>query len=432
MSSEAIGAICIVALLVLMYFRMWVGFAMLFVGFWGIVAILGWDIGLAVLGTVPYRNVATYPLTAMPLFIMMGIIVANTGVGADLFHSAHKLIGQLRGGLAMATVIACAGLAAITGTGMAATATMGKAALPEMRKFNYDERLASGSIASGSTIGILIPPSIGFILYGILTETSIGKLFMAGIIPGILEAVFYMVTIYIICRFNPKMGPPGPKTSLKEKVVSLKNTWMMVLLFLLVIGGIYAGVFTPTEAGAVGAFGAIVITLFAGRLKGRNLLNSILETAQITAMFVLIIAGAFVFNNLIVISKLALVLGDMVAGLTLPPYLILAAIIIAYIVLGMFMDVISCILVTVPIFFPVVLAMGFDPVWYGVIMVRVMEIGVITPPVGMEVFMLSGITGVPAGTIFRGIVPFVIADVFHVALLVAIPALSLFIPSQML
>lgn len=432
MSSEVIGGICIVVLLVLMYFRMWVGLAMLFVGFWGIVAILGWDIGLAVLGTVAYRNVATYPLTAMPLFIMMGVIVANTGVGADLFYSAHKLIGQLRGGLAMATVIACGGLAAMTGTGMAATATMGKAALPEMRKFNYDERLASGCIAAGSTIGILIPPSIGFILYGILTETSIGKLFMAGIIPGILEAVFYIITIYILCRFNPRMGPPGPKTSLKEKVVSLKNTWTMVLLFLLVIGGIYAGIFTPTEAGAVGAFGAIVITLFAGRLKGRSLLNSVLETAQITAMFVLIIAGAFVFNNLMVVSKLALYLGSFIAGLDIPPYAILITIIFVYIILGMFLDVMSCILVTVPIFFPIVLAMGFDPVWYGVIMVRVMEIGVITPPVGMEVFMLSGITGLPAGTIFRGVVPFVIADILHVALLVAFPVLSLYIPSQML
>lgn len=432
MSSEVIGGICIAVLLVLMYFRMWVGFAMLFVGFWGIVAILGWDIGLAVLGTVAYRNVATYPLTAMPLFIMMGVIVANTGVGADLFYAAHKLIGQLRGGLAMATVIACGGLAAMTGTGMAATATMGKAALPEMRKFNYDERLAAGSIAAGSTMGILIPPSIGFILYGILTQTSIGKLFMAGIIPGILEAVFYIVTIYIFCRFNPKMGPPGPKTSLIEKVVSLKHIWTMVLLFVLVIGGIYAGIFTPTEAGAVGAFGAIVITLFAGRLKGRSLLNSVLETAQITAMFILIIAGAFVFNNLMVISKLAFSLGNFIAGLDLPPYAILVTIIFIYIILGMFLDVMSCILVTVPVFFPIVLAMGFDPIWYGVIMVRVMEIGVITPPVGMEVFMLSGITGVPAGTIFRGVVPFVIADVLHVALLVAFPVISLYIPSQML
>jgi len=432
LSSEAIGAVCIIVLLFLMYFRMWVGFAMMFVGFWGIVAILGWDIGLSVLSTVPYRNVATYPLTAMPLFVMMGVVVANTGVGADLFHSAHKMIGQLRGGLAMATVVACAGLAAMTGTGMAATATMGKAALPEMRRYKYDERLASGSIAASSTIGILIPPSIGFILYGILTETSIGKLFMAGIIPGVLEAAFYMVAIYIVCRINPRMGPPGPKTSLKEKVLSLKNTWMMVLLFVLVIGGIYAGIFTPTEAGAVGAFGAIVITAFARRLKGKNLVNSILETAQITAMFVLIIAGAFVFNNLIVISKLALILGNIVASLTLPPYAILAAIIVTYIVLGMFIDVMSCILITVPIFFPVILAMGFDPVWYGVIMVRVMEIGVITPPVGMEVFMLSGITGVPAGTIFRGVVPFVIADVLHIALLIAIPSLSLFIPSVML
>lgn len=431
MSPEVIGIIGIIILLFLTYSRMWVGLAMLFVGFWGIAALLGWNVGLSVLATVPYRSVAQYPMTAMPLFILMGVVVANTGLGADLFKSAHKWIGQLRGGLASATVAACAGMAAMSGTGMAGMATMAKVALPEMKKHKYDDRLASGCIVAGSTIGDLIPPSMGFILYGILTETSIGPLFIAGIIPGVLLATFYMITIHILCRFNPMMGPPGPRTNLKEKVISLKDTWGMMLLFLLAVGGIYMGIFTPTEAGAVGAFGTIVLTLLARRLNWRIFLKSILETTQITAMMFLLIAGAFVFNTLIVLSKLGSFLGDFVVGLPFSPIIILIAIMIMYILLGIFLDVMSCILITVPIFFPIVVAMGFDPIWYGVLMVRVMEVGTITPPMGMGAFLFSGITDVPVGTVFRGIIPFTIADLFHIAILIAFPAMSLFLPSMM-
>lgn len=356
---------------------------------------------------------------------------SNTGVGADLYSSAHKCVGQIRGGLAISTVAACAGFAAISGTTVAGLVTMGRVALPEMRKYRYSDALATGCIASGGTMGILIPPSMGFILYGVLTEVSIGHLFMAGILPGVLQAVFYIAAILILCRINPQIGPPGPKTSLKEKVVSLKNTWSAIVLFLLVIGGIYLGIFTPTEAGAVGAFGAIVLTFLSRRLKGRNLLNSILESAQMTAMMILIMAGAFTFMNLMAMSKLPFVVADLVVGLSLSKYFIIAAIIVMYIILGMFLDIISSILVTVPILFPVVSALGFDPVWYGVIMVRVMEIGLITPPFGLDVFTLSGISRIPVSTIFRGVTPFVITDFLHIALLVAFPAVSLFIPSMM-
>jgi len=331
----------------------------------------------------------------------------------------------------MATIAACAGFAAVCGTSTAGMVTMGKVALPEMQRYKYDDRLACGCIAAGSTMGILIPPSMGFIMYGILTETSIGSLFMAGIFPGVLEAVFYMFTIYILCRRDPMLGPPGAKTSIKEKIISLKNTWLVILLFFLVMGGIYLGIFTPTEAGAIGAFGAIVIALFARRLNSQNFLNSVLETAKFTAMIILVMAGAFTFMKLMTISKLPYMLGEFVAGLPLSKYFILAAIIFVYIILGMFLDVIGCILITVPIFFPVVMALGFNPIWYGVIMVRVMEMGLITPPIGLDVFTLSGTTGVPAGTIFRGVIPFLVSDILHIALLVAVPSISLFLPSMM-
>lgn len=431
MSPETIGVIGIIVLLVLMYSGMWIGFAMLFVGFWALIAIVGWDGGLAAMATVPYRNVHHYPITTIPLFVLMGFIVSNTGVGKDMYYTAHKWMGQMKGGLASATVAACAGLAAITGTSMAAMATMGRVALPEMKRYSYEEGLAVGCIAAGSTIGILIPPSMGFILYGILTETSIGALFMAGLIPGILEAVFYIITIYIICSVSPKMGPPGPKTSMKDKIFSLRKSWAVLLLFILVIGGIYMGIFTPTEAGAIGAFGAILITLVSRQLNRQNFLNSILETAQITAMMIVIIVGAFIFQNMMAVSKLPFVLGEYVAGLAVSKMVIMIAIIAMYIVLGMFLDVMSCIILTIPIIYPVILAMDFNPIWYGVIMVRIMEVGAITPPVGMQAFMLSAITGVPVGTIFRGIVPFVIADILHIALLVAVPAISLFLPNTM-
>jgi len=254
---------------------------------------------------------------------------------------------------------------------------------------------------------------------------------MAGIIPGILEVVFYVATIYLMCLISPSMGPKGESFKFKEKVISLKYTWPVIILFLLVIGGIYGGIFTPTEAGAVGAFGAMIITVGMRRLNGHGLLSCLTQALQTTAMIIVLVVGAFIFANFMAKSKLPFVFGDLVTGLTVSKYLILAAIIFIYIILGMFLDIFSSILLTIPIIFPAVIAMGFDPIWFGVIMVRVMEIGLITPPIGMNVFILAGVTDIPLGTIFKGIVPFVIADIFHVALLVAVPRLSLFLPNAM-
>lgn len=430
MSYEMVGFIGVVVLVLLLFTRMWIGLAMLFVGVWGLAYMGGINEALGVLGTVPYSSVAFYSLSALPLFIFMGVIVSSTGLGEVLFATAYKLIGRLRGGLAMATVMASAGFSAISGSSTATAVTMGKVALPGMKKYKYADSLAAGCTASGGTMGILIPPSIGFILYGILTEVSIGKLFMAGIIPGVLQAVFYVVTIWVICRIKPSIGPAGPKCSIREKAASLILTWPIILLFLLVIGGIYMGIFTPTEAAAVGAFGSIVITLVTRRLNAGNFISAVMETGRTTAMIILLVVGAFVFSHFMAVSMLPFMLGDLVTELAVSKYVILALIIVLYILCGMFLDIMSSIILTIPIFFPVITALGFDPIWYGVIMVRVMEMGMITPPVGMNVFVLAGVTDIPLNVIFRGVLPFVVADIFHIGLLIAIPSLSLLIPSM--
>ncbi|MFH1646718.1 MAG: TRAP transporter large permease [Chloroflexota bacterium] len=431
MSPEMIGFIGIIALVVLIFLRIWIGAVMVLIGFIGYGILAGWHSAFVVVGTEPYSNIAFYPITVIPLFILMGAVVANTGVSGDLYNTANKWVGKTRGGLAMATVVATAMFAAICGSSAATAATMGRVALPQMKRHNYDDKLATGCVAAGGTMGILIPPSMGFILYGILTETSIGKLFMAGIIPGILEAVFYMATIWIMCKWKPSLGPPGEGSTLKQKIFALKGTWAMLVLFILVMGGIYMGVFTPTEAGAIGAFGAILISFVSRKLTWHNLRGSVVETAQTTAMIVFMIVGAFILMRFLAISKLPFFIGELVAGLPVPPMMILVAIIIMYIILGCFLDVFAAIILTIPIIFPAVLSMGFDTIWFGVIMVRIMEIGLITPPFGLNVFIMSTVTDVPIGTIFRGVIPFVIADFVHVALLVAVPALSLFLPNTM-
>ena len=431
MSPEIVGLIGVALLVVLLFLRVWVGIAMLVIGFLGFAQITSLSNALMIIGATPYSAIANETVAAVPLFILMGVTVSNTGVAGDLYNTAYKWLGHLRGGLAMATVVACGGFAAISGSSSAAAATMGKLALPEMKKYRYDMKLATGSIAAGGTIGILIPPSMGFILYGILTEESIGMLFMAGIIPGILEVVFYIGVVFILCQFNPKLGPAGPKIRFGEKLSSLRYTWAMLALFLLVMGGIYGGWFTPTEAGAVGAFGAMVISVIARKMTRKNFLASILEAAQTTAMIVLLIAGAFVFMKFMAVSRLPDFLATYIAGLPFSPLVILLLIILLYIVLGMFLDIFAAILLTLPVLFPVALSLGFDPIWYGVIMVRVMEVGLITPPMGLNVFILAGVTETSLGTIFRGVVPFVIADFLHIALLVSVPALSLFLPSVM-
>jgi len=291
--------------------------------------------------------------------------------------------------------------------------------------------LAAGSIVAGGTIGNLIPPSMGFILYGILTETSVGYLFMAGILPGLLEVVLYMTAIYLVCLIKPEMGPAGPKVGIREKFTSLKDTWAMISLFLLVMGGIYMGIFTPTEAGAIGACGAMVITFLMRRLTFDKFLSAIKETAQNTGMLMMILVGVMIFMRFLTVSRLPAFLGAEVASLTVHPMLIMGVIVVFYLFAGAFMDILAAIFITVPIFFPIVMGLGYDPLWFGVIIVMMFEIGAITPPMGLNVFVLSAATDVPVGTIFRGLAPFLIADLVRVILILFIPAIALYLPYVM-
>jgi C4-dicarboxylate transporter DctM subunit len=427
-----IGLLGVVILMVLLSLRMPIAFALALVGFIGFALIVDLGGALTNLRLVPWRYIADYNLAVLPLFILMGSITANTGVTQDLYGSAYTWVGQYRGGLAMSTIMATGAFGAVCGLSLAAVATFGRIVKPEMERYNYDPKLAAGSVAAGSTLTSLIPPSLPFIIYGILAEQSIGRLFIAGIFPGITEIIFYFVVIYIICRRNPQMGPAGPRTSLKAKLASLKKAWATLALFVLVMGGIYMGIFTPTEAGGIGAFGAIVISLIQRRLTVQGFINSIGETARITAMALLIFIGAMLFSRFIAVSQLPFMLSEMISNLAIPDLAVIVVILIIYLFLGCFFDIITTLVLTLPILFPVIEAMGFDPIWYGVLMVRIIEIGVISPPFGLDCFVVAGAMNIKVGTVFRGIIPFVIADLFNVALLVAIPQISLFLPNMML
>ncbi|MFC1946274.1 TRAP transporter large permease, partial [Chloroflexota bacterium] len=405
MSTETVGLIGIGILVVLLFARMWIGMAMLVIGLVGYAYLIDWGRGFSIAGSVPYSTIAFYPISALPLFILMGIVLSDSGVSTDLYNTAHKWFGQFRGGLAIATVVACAALAAIMGNSVAEAVTMGKVAVPEMRKYKYDDSLSSASVAAGGTLGILIPPSMGFILYGILTEQSVGALFLAGILPGLLLTGLYVLAVLFIVARHPEKAPPGPKPPFREKMVSLKYTWHTIALFTLVLGGIYGGIFTPTEAGAIGAFGAIVIAFISRKLTLKTLFGSLRETTQSTGMVIVMIVGAFVFMKFLAVSRLTFEMAEWISALTLSPYVIFAGIVVLYIILGMFLDIMACIILTIPVIYPIILALGFDPIWYGVVMVMIAEMGMITPPVGIIVFALAGVTDVPLYTIFRGVVP---------------------------
>lgn len=432
MSGEFVGLLGVMIMVILLlFFRMWIGLAMILVGTLGILYLQGFKQAFGVLGTVPYETVAYYPMAALPLFVLMGVIVGNTTIGEDLYYSIYKWIGSMRGGLASATVLACAVFASVTGSSATGTVLMSKVALPQMQRYRYDEAMASGCIASAGTMGILIPPSMGFILYGLLTEQSIGKLFMAGFLPGILLSLLMIFAITLMTAFHPEAGPAGPRSTFKEKVGSLKKTWHVLLLFLLVLGGIYGGIFTPTEAGAIGAFGALVIVLFTRQLTWKIFLEILKESIETSAMIFLIVVGAFIFMKFLGLSKLPFALVKIIEHLQVSKYVIFTGIVFLYIILGMFLEVYSAVTFTIPILYPVILALGFDPIWFGVIIVLVIEMGLITPPVGMNVFILNGITGIPLHIIFRGIVPFFIAIVMCVILLAMFPEIALFLPRTM-
>ena len=419
----------IAALFVLIFSQMPIGFIMILVGFVGFGSIVSLDAALNLVAKDVFSVFSAYGLTVIPLFVLMGQIAFHAGISTRLFTAAYRFIGHLPGGLAMATIGACASFAAICGSTNATAATMAAATLPEMKRYDYKPELATGAVAAGGSLGILIPPSVIFIVYGILTEQSIGKLFIAGLLPGILLTGLFVVAIMIWTGINPEIGPKGPQFSLRQKIVSLTGLIETLILFMVVMGGLFAGFFTPTEAGSIGAFGTILLALIRRNLTWRGFVDSLFETTRITCMILVIVAGATVFGHFLAVSRIPFDIANWIAGFHLPAIAVMFLIILVYLVGGCFIDALALIMLTVPIFYPVVARLGFDPIWFGVIIVLVTQIGVITPPVGVNVYVVSGVArDVPLEVIFRGVLPFLVAIVIGTFLLVLFPQVALWLP----
>ncbi len=431
-SPSSAGLIVVGLLVVLLFAGMPIGATMAFLAFLGLAYVTSSNAALSTMGSSPYRTAASYDLIVVPLFVLMGAFCFYSGLSKDLYNAAYRWIGHLPGGLAIATIGACTGFAAVCGSSVATVATIGMVALPEMKKYKYDAGLAAGCIAVGGGLGILIPPSVILVIYGILTEQSIGKLFLAGFLPGLLQAILYAGTIYILCKRNPALGQPGPRFNVKDKMASLRGTWGVLVLFLVVIGGIYLGILTPTEAAGVGAFGAFLFALGRRKVTWKNFRRSLIETSETTAMCFAILIGALILGYFLALTRLPFTLSAFIAELALNPYIVMSSIILLYFLLGTIMSSMAMIVLTVPIFFPVVTALGFDPIWFGIIIVTVNEVGAITPPVGINVFVIQGVAkNIPMYTIFRGIVPFLYADVVFVILITVFPQIVLLLPNMM-
>jgi C4-dicarboxylate transporter, DctM subunit len=429
MSPNTIATVGVVLLIVLFLLRMPVAYTMALIGFVGFASTKSVGAALSILGKDFWVMFSSYSLTVVPMFVFMGTIAFYSGMGGRLYRAAYRFLGQLPGGLGIATCYACAAFGACCGSTTAAAATMGKVILPEMEKYHYDPSLATGCVASAGTLAILIPPSTILIIYGILTEESIGKLFAAGILPGMLLATLFAATVYIICKRNPRLGPPGVRTTWKEKAQSLSGVIEMIVLFALVMGGLFVGWFTPTEAGAAGTTGATLIALVRGQLTLRGFLDALTETTRITAMIFVIVTGATVFGHFMAVTRVPFELSKWIGGLGVSPYVIMGCIIFGYLIGGCFMDSLALITLTVPVLYPVILKLGFNSVWFGVIIVLVGEMGVITPPVGINVYVLQGVAGdIPLEVIFRGIIPFLVALLLCTVLLIIFPQIALFLP----
>jgi tripartite ATP-independent transporter DctM subunit len=380
---------------------------------------------------LPFDTLNSYSFAVLPLFMLMGNFVSEGSIGKDAYESARAWFGQYKGGLAMGTIGACGLFAAIQGTTLAGSLVMGKVSYPEMKRYGYKTPLAAGVISVGGTLGTLIPPSLGFIMIGIMSGLSIGQLFMAGIIPGIVVMIFYVATIAIWCKIDPKVGPASPPTTWKQKIVSLRLTWPVMVLFLLIMGGIYGGWFTPTEAGAVGAFGAFIIPLARRQMSRRAFWNALVDCARMTAMVIILLVGAYMFNAFMAITQIPNTFGEFLVGLTLPRWAIMFFILAFYVIAGTFFDPLSVLILTISIFYPAVKALGFDLIWYSVIMVRLIEIGQISPPAGINLFGLKGVIDASMGDIYKGVIPFIISDVFNIALLCLFPVICTFLPYAM-
>jgi tripartite ATP-independent transporter DctM subunit len=420
------GLLSLLAVLVLAFLRVPLAFALLSVSLAGIGVVMGWDVARSLVPMTISEAVFSYELAVVPMFILMGNILARTGISDDLFRAANAFLGPVRGGLALSTMVTCAGFSAVCGSSLATAATMSKVAYPSMKRYGYSDSLASATIAAGGTLGILIPPSIILMIYGILTQTNIGHLFIAGVIPGLLGLLMYLLVIYAIARISPQDAPRGEGTTMAEKLHALRGVWPFTLLFVLIIGGLYGRIFTATEAAGMGAGLALILALVQRRMSWQDFRHIFIETATTSVMLYTVLFGAMLFAKLISFSGLGEGILELFNEAGLGPWQTIAAILIVFLVLGCVMDSLAIILICVPLFVPILLAHGFDLVWFGIVVVVVTEIALITPPIGMNVFVLKAtLPHVRLGAIFRGLTPFIAIDLVRLALLVIFPSISL-------
>ena len=424
--QEALIAFAV--MLGLTFLRLPIAFSMAIVGFLGYTYMVNATAALSMVGSVAFETGMSYTLSIVPLFILMGNLVTRAGLSSELYRVSYAFLGHRRGGLAMATILACGGFGAVCGSSLATAATMAKVAMPSMRKYGYSDALAAGSIAAGGTLGILIPPSVVMVIYGILTETNIGKLFIAGILPGLVAIACYLAAVAVTVRIDAKAGPRGERVTWHERLVAIGDVWGVLILFLIVIGGIYGGIFTPTEAAGIGAGGGLAFLLLRKGWNWRELRTILIESAITTGMIFTILIGALIFANFINMTGMPQELTQYAERFRETPILVILAILVIYVALGCVLESMSMILLTVPMFYPLVAHLGYDLIWFGIIVVVVTEISMITPPVGLNVFVLrSVLPDVPTQTVFRGVMPFIVADIVRLGILVAFPAITLYL-----
>ncbi len=432
MSADAVAVIGFIALFVLMLLRVPVGMAMGLVGVTGFAYLVNGGAALKIVGHTSMRTVTDYTFGVIPMFLLMGAFVSNSGMSRELFRAANSFLGHLRGGLGIATIAACGGFAAISGSSVATAATFSAVAYPEMRRYGYPQSFATGVIAAGGTLGAMLPPSTVLAVYGIITEQDIGKLFIAGILPGLLAASMYMITVAIIGFVRPDFLPRTPRHSWKERLDGVRDIWATLLLFVFVIGGLYGGLFTPTEAGGMGAGGAFLIGLLRGRLDRADIRRSLLQATRTAAAVFTVLIGALLFGYFLTVTQTPQKVTEFLTSLGLGRYGVLALIMLMYLVLGCLMDALAMVILTIPIIFPVIVHLGFDPIWFGIIIVMTVELGLIHPPVGMIVFVIKSVVqDVTFSTIFKGVLPFILTDLIRLVILITFPIIATFLPSRM-
>ena len=421
----------IILLLILFFLGMPVGFAMAVVGFFGFCYVVSFKAALNMVATDVWTTFSHFGLTVIPLFVFMGYLAFNAGIAERLYNTAYKWVGHWPGGLAIATIGADELFAAICGSNTATAATMGAVALPQMEKYHYDPRLSSGTVATGGTLGTVMPPSVVIIVIGLQTEQSIVKLFLGGILPAILMGIFFVLTILVLCRLRPDFGPVGPKSSFKEKVKALPGVIEAIAIFVLVIGGLFLGLFTPTEAGAVGVFCTFIVSLASRRLTLKAFVSSITETLKISCMVFVLVTGAIIFGRFLAVTRIPFLVADFATSLPVPPFVILAFVLLIYLIGGCVMDALGFLVLTIPIFFPLGIALGFDPIWYGIILTMVTTLGAITPPVGINLYVVKALAPkVDIGTIFKSVSFFVVASIISIIILIIFPEIVLVIPGM--